>query len=147
MSGLVELVRDKLAAEVPALYGRVDGAAELAQLIDVGAVPQDSPAAFVLPLGFRARTGDAAAGMFRQRLDWGVGVVLFVSFADDATGARVLPEVEQLVRAVLAVVCGWVPPGAIGAFEATRGDLHSHNAGTAIFQVDFTVNEQLRIKR
>jgi len=87
---LIDDVVARLKAEVAALDQRVEGAAELSELVAAGKWPQRTPACWVLPLGFNAGNADAVTGMFTQMLSRSVGVVLFTRAAGDATGAKSL---------------------------------------------------------
>lgn len=143
------LARDlicRLEETVQLLAGRVKPAADLTELVRTGALPQSSVAAFVLPIGLRARTeGDAMAGAFTQMTDDIFGVVLIVRAAGDATGARALPTIDELVRAVIQAVCGWGPEEAIGVFRLARGQLLSVDAGSVQYQLDFAISDQIRV--
>lgn len=142
---LVTETKDRLNAQVAALTGRVEEVADLAELVRKNALPQKSPAAFVLPAGFNAGAADAAAGLFRQALDQTIAVVLIVEAAGDPKAKRALAAIDDLIDAVLVALCGWAPAGAIADMRALRGRLVSVNAGTVIYQLDFAVQEQLRI--
>jgi hypothetical protein len=143
---LVDPVITRIDDEVPALKGRVEGAAELAALVREDALPQVMPAAFVVPVGLQGGRADAVSGLFRQNYVEVVGVVLIVAAAGDATGALALPELQDLVGAGVTAVCGWAPDAAVGVFELRRGALVSLNAGAVIYQLDFGINSQLRIE-
>lgn len=136
----------RLDGAVAPLAGRLRGAADLAALMKQGGWPQASPAGFVLPLGLVARgQGDAAAGAFTQRVDELFGVVLSIRAADDVTGARALPKVDELVWAIIDAVCGWGPDEAIGVFQLRRGQLLQASAGHVVYQLDFALQHQVRI--
>src|SRR5258707_688737 len=107
----------RLNAQVPALAGRIEGAAQLAALVKEGALPNVTPAAFVLPLGLQGNPGDAVTGMFRQMIGDTIAVVLVISVAGDVTGAASQPEVDMLRDAVIAAVAGWAPGNQVGVFE------------------------------
>ena len=131
---------------MPQLTRRVEGAAELSELVKRKALPQASPSAFVLPLGLHAANqGDAGAGAFTQMVDEVFGVVLFVRASGDITGGRALPSIDMLVWAVIEAVCGWGPEDAIGVFHLRRGQLLSAEAGAVIYQLDFGLQSQVRI--
>ena len=142
---LIAAVRERIESQVADLAGRVEEVADLAELVRRGALPQRSPAAFVIPLGFNALAADAVTGLFRQSLDDVVGVVLVVEAAGDPKAKRAIDKVDVLKDAVLVAMCGWGPAGAIGEFRAQRGRLVSVAAGTVIYQIDFAIQDQLRI--
>jgi hypothetical protein len=143
---LVADLSARIMAEVAALSDRVEGAAELTELLRRKALPQASPFAFVLPLGLRARSeGDAATGAFLQMIDELFAVVLIVRSAGDVTGAKALPKIDELVRAVIDAVCGWAPDEAVGVFRLARGQLLAVDAGSVQYQLDFALQQQARI--
>ncbi|WP_242095496.1 hypothetical protein [Sphingomonas sp. CROZ-RG-20F-R02-07] len=142
----METVRDRLEA-IPALAGRIQGAAKLAQLTQAGAAVQANTAAFVLPLGLRGGKADAVSGMFRQSIDRLVGVVLMVRNLGDATGEKAFAELDPMIEAVIEALAGWAPDEAIGVYVLARGELVSISAGTITYQLDFALDDQLRIAR
>lgn len=143
---LVADLAARIADTVDGLSGRVQAAAELAELVRRKALPQASPFAFVLPLGLAGRSdGDAMAGAFTQMLDELFGVVLFVRTAGDVTGGKALPSIDELVWAVIAAVAGWGPDDVPGVFRVARGQLLSADAGAVIYQLDFALQQQVRI--
>lgn len=144
---LVADVQEELAARVPALAGRIGAALDLAELMRTGALPQQSPYAFVVPLGFDGGTPDAAAGLYRQPLTRGVGVVLFVSAPGDPRAEKALAAVDGLEAEILRAIAGKAPDDAIGVLSARRGRLVEIAAGTVIYQIDFALSDQLRIIR
>ena len=46
---------------------------------------------------------------------------------------------------VIEAVCGWAPDDAIGVFELRSAELVGAKDGALIFQLEFTLNDQLRI--
>jgi len=135
----------RLAAVCPQLAGRIGTALQFADAIAKNRLPQVSPAAFVLPLGLRGGAASAAAGMFVQSLDRLMGVVLVVRSAGDPLGARLADTLEPLIDAVIQGFAGWAPDGAIGVFRLQRAELVSLAEGAATFQIDFVLDDQLRI--
>jgi len=145
---LLDPIKARLEAEVPSLSRRVEGAAELSALVKAGQLPQVTPHAFLLPLGFRAERGESVTGLFTQVVADTVGVLLVERVAGDATGGKVLPKVEALADAVLGALAGWEPDAdAFDVLVPVRGDLVSLTAGTVMFQLNFAVRRQLRIAR
>lgn len=136
----------RIEARVADLAGRVQQAAELSELVRRKALPQASPFAFVLPLGLRARThGEAGAGSFVQTIDEAFAVILFVRASGDITGGKSLPTIDALAWAIIEAVCGWGPEDAIGVFHLRRGQLLSAEAGAVLYQLDFGLQQQVRI--
>jgi hypothetical protein len=136
---------------IPELHGRVQGVAALSALMTAGQVPQVTPAGFVLPLGLRGGSADAVTGMFRQQIAWTSGVVLVVRVAGDVTGAKANDILEPLIEAVILAIAGTDARGpdeaAIGVWRLSRGELLSLSAGVLIYQLDFAIDDQLRIAR
>jgi hypothetical protein len=138
---------DPLVATVPALAGRVHSAAKLSELMRNNALPQVCPAAFVLPLGLRGGRADVVTGLFRQEIEWLEGVLLVVRAAGDATGARAKAELRPLIRAVIMAIAGTAGPDDFGTWVVRKGELASLFAGTLTYQLDFAIDDQLRIAR
>ena len=140
---MIDAVIARLKDQAPALGGRVEGAAEFTALMQQNALPQSTPAAHVLPLGLQGGRAEAAAGAFTQLFDEAIGVVLTVR-GHDQTGARALAKVSDLIRDVIAALIGWGPDNEIGVFQLSRGQLVSIRAGVLVYQLDFTITDQLR---
>ena len=136
---------------IPDFHGRVQGAAALSALMSAGQAPQTTPAAFVLPLGLRGGAADAVTGLFRQQLAWSSGVVICVRVAGDVTGVKANEVLVPLIEAVILAIAGTDAIGphdeAIGVWRVSRGELLSLSAGLLVFQLDFTIDDQLRILR
>jgi hypothetical protein len=128
------VVEARLIAACPVLTGRVGTALQLADAMARNALPQITPAAFILPLGLRGGAANAAAGLYRQAIDRFLGVVLVVRSAADPLGQ-------------IAAIAGWAPDEAIGVYRLTRGELVSLAGGVATYQLDFALDDQLRIAR
>lgn len=142
---LVDQVIARLVVLVPDLGTRIEGAAELTALVTSGALPNVTPCAFVLPLGLRGGAASAVTGLFRQSVDEVVGVVLIVEAPGSDTGAPALPTIDALVNAVIAALCGWRPDAEIGVFQLARGALLQVSNGAVMYQLDFSIPDQLRI--
>jgi len=141
---LVSQFKERIEPRVTAL-GKLDEVMDLAELIDQGALPQRSPAGFVVPLGFDGRTPEDAAGLYVQKRVDGIAVVLVISAKGDPKAKRALEKIDELEPLVCHAVCGWVPEGASGDVNARRGRLVSVQNGVVIYQIDFEVQNQLRI--
>lgn len=141
---MLQEVIARLEASVPALVGRTEGAMQFADLMKRNALPQATPAAFVLPLGLIGGAADAATGAFTQMVDQAVGVVLVIrSF--DRTGARAADPLEALIADVLAALLGWGPDTAVGVLRLARGGIISMASGAVVYQLDFALADQLRV--
>jgi len=126
---------------------RVQGAAELTDLIARKALPNAPLWAFVLPAGIRVRDeGEASTGAFVQSIDEVFAIVLVVKSAGDPTGEKKLGELDQLIWAVIDAVAGEAPDDqAIGDYRLQRGQLVSVVTGAIFYQLDFAVQSQVRI--
>lgn len=140
-------VRTRLSAEVADLKGRVEFVAALAILVEQGALPQHEVCAFLVPLGFDDRGGESMANMHTQMLSEQFGVILCVKALGDTSAKRALPTIDALKDNVLHALVGWAPDNVIGVLRATRGRLVSVSKGLVIYQIDFAVQDQLRIER
>jgi hypothetical protein len=137
-------VMQRIQAKVPQLDKRIYGAADFANLMRTNALPKQTPSAYVLGLGLQGGTSDAGAGYYTQMFDRAIAVVLtFKSY--DATADRLLDGIEGLLDQVVAAVVGWGPNEEVGVFRLARGNLVSMKSGTVIYQIDFTIKDQLRI--
>lgn len=145
MTTLVEQVVDRIDNEVADLKGRVEFVADLAALVEAGAMPQNEVAAYVVDLGFDDRGGESAAGLHTQIIDSAIGVILCVRSHGDAGAKRAVPTVDALKDQIVGVVAGWAPDDAVDVFNVTRGRLVSVTAGLVIYQIDFRLADQLRI--
>lgn len=141
----VEPVIERLKLRVAALGGRVEGAAELAALVQEDILPDVTPAGYVLPLGLQGGVSDAATGLFRQSFSETIAVVLMERGAGDATGALALKPIDALIDATVLAIAGWAPNDEVGVFELRRGALLSLKAGAVMYQLDFAISDQLRI--
>jgi hypothetical protein len=142
---LVSDVITRLDATVPTLTGRIQSAADLSKLIAENALPQVTPAAFVLPLGFDASPNARMTGLHSQMLTERIGVVLLVGAAADATGALSLQAVDDLVEQVKVTLVGWAPVAGLDTFDVTRGRLTDLSAGLVFYQLDFSTTRLLRV--
>jgi hypothetical protein len=123
----------------------VEEAADLSALIKAGQLPQQSPCAYVLPLGFNTGPSDAVTGLYRQAYEPVIGIVLVVQALDDAKGRKALATIDALEQLLFERMCGWAPDGAAGVFRALRGRLISVADGLVIYQIEFALQDQLRI--
>lgn len=138
-------VTTRLLAKVPDLGNRIGTAAQLADAMAKNRLPQVTPAAFVIPLGLRGGQSNAATGLFRQGLDRLVGVVLVIRSAGDLLGEKASEELEPLIEKTIEAIAGWEPGSAIGVFRLGQGQLVSMNGGAVTYQLDFILDDQLRI--
>lgn len=143
---LVATVQDRLKTTVPALRNRVSAAADLMALLRENALPPVMPAAFVVPSGFDGGEPEAATHVFRQPRRDVISVVLVVSATDDPKAARALAPIDELIEATLRTLCGFAPDAnAPGVLYALRGRLASFVSAALFYQIDFALQNQVRI--
>lgn len=143
---LVADLSARIEDRVSVLAGRCHTALDLAELIKRKALPQASPSVFILPLGLIPRgSGEASTGVFTQMVDETFGVLIFVRSSGDVTGAKAQPLIDELIDDLIGAICGWGPQEAVGVFHLRRGQLHSASAGAVFYQLDFGLQQQVRI--
>ena len=140
-------VRDRVKAQVEAFApdSRMGNAAQFSTLVEGNQTPQQTPAAFVLPGPIQGGPVNAMTGAFVQDFRETVILVLFVKVAGDARGGRAIDEITPLIRAVVNAVAGWAPEDATGVFVLGSGELVGSQRGHLIYQLDFALEDQLRI--
>ncbi|MFV0642920.1 MAG: hypothetical protein ACK5NN_00215 [Sphingomonadaceae bacterium] len=141
----LDAVTARLEARVPALAGRLGNAADFAAVVERNAIPQITPAAFVLFAGLWGGTADLMTGLFRQDFKESVSVVLMDRVAGDPLGEKALRDVTPMVRNIIEAICGWGPEDAPGVFQLGQAELVGAKGGALVFQIDFTLNDQMRI--
>lgn len=139
-------IMERLNAEVTGLQGRIYGLASLAALTAKEAVPTVTPCAHVTPSGIVAPTRPPAiSGGFVQSIERGVAVFLSLRI-HDPNGARALDEAAGLIDAIILAIAGWEPTAdAIGVFEFRHAALRTLDRGVAIYEIAFSLPDQLRI--
>ena len=121
---MVPELKARIEATIPRLAGRTEGAADLAELSRQGAWPQHTPFAHVVPAGLQGLGATAAAGSFVQMYRELVSVVLTLRTYDLTSGDDV-PELHELIDAVLRAVAGWLSWISLsGVFPAGDAMLH-----------------------
>lgn len=141
---IADTIIARLKANVAALGNRVEGAAALAPLMDGNGLPATTPIVFVIPLGLDAGRAESSTGTHRQMMFLQWGILLVVDYAGDATGAETMPEVGTIAKAIREALAGF-QPGTDGVLDLKRERLVKLSKGTAFYQLDFNVDEQLRI--
>lgn len=136
---------------IAALGKRIQPAASLSELMARNQAPQTCPAAFVLPSGIRGGPAEAMAGLFKQDIAEMLSIVLFLRSAGDATGGKMTDVLVPIRNDVIRAIVGWAPQSdwlegeTVGEFSLSRGTLVSLSAGLLTYQLDFNLNDQLRI--
>lgn len=135
----------RLVAARPALTGRVGTSLQFSEALRTNTLAQVEFSAYLLPLALRGGAGTASTGVFQQPLDKLLSVLLVRRSISDPLGQRAADAFAEDIDAVVRAIAGWAPEDAIGVFELQRGELVSVAGGVATFQLDFSLNDQLRI--
>lgn len=138
-----EAIKARLQARVPALR-LIEDALSLTALTASQKLPLQSPAAYVVPAGVIGGKSEAMAGAFVQSVQDVTSIVLSVK-PHNATGAGKTESVGDLIRDVIEAVCGWAPAPGPGVYELRRCELQSMQGGIAVWRIDLSINDQLRI--
>lgn len=138
---LLTEVIERIGDRVPALAGRIRGAAEYQSSLRTRATLQG---AYVMPAGLRGGRVLDVTGGYIQHIDEIVAVVIVVP-DPNAVAARQLATIDELIRATIDAVCGWRPAEAIGPFQLLRAAMINLGNGALAYQIDLSLPSQLRI--
>ena len=141
---MIEAVTTRLGTQVPDLANRIDGAAEFSRLMKSGKLPAGGVRAYVLPLGLRGGAADAATGMFSQIVTRSIGILLLTQSVDGA-GERALARLSPLIDEIVHAIAGWAPNDESGVFTLRKADLILSGNGLLSYQIEFAIDDQLRI--
>jgi len=141
---MIGAVMARISVQVPEFAGRVEGGRGFVELIRARKLPARSIAAYVFPSGFTGARPDAAAGAYTQMLTHRTSVVLFVQ-SFDRTGAAALDRIDEVLERVVRALAGWAPGDEVGVFRLERGQLVEAGAGRLAYQLDFAIDDQMRI--
>lgn len=141
----VSEVTARVEGRVSALQGRLGNALQFAALVDRDQAPTVTPAGFVLLGPIIGSAADAVVGLFRQSIRETVSIVLFDRHAGDPTGAKIIDQLTPLVRAIVDAVAGWGPDDCPGVFALDRVEPVGVLQGAMLIQLDFSLDDQLRI--
>lgn len=142
---MIDQVIERLKAETS--LRKVSGAKSLSRIMKDGRVPAGTHAAFVVPLGLTGGTSDAMAGIFSQNFSQTIGVILMRNDFSSAHGSDSSDELQADIDQTIGVLAGWAPTGALGVFTVGRGQLVAAQDTEVVYQLDFTIQNQLRISR
>lgn len=140
---MIQVVVDRLKANVPELGDRVEGALELVKLVQDGRYPH-SKGAMVVPAGLRGGVAEVSTGMFQQNYAEAISVIV-VARATDRAGEKALKDLQPLIMQIVETIAGWAPDETVGVFELVDGRLASFVNSQVIYQVNFSINNELRI--
>ena len=138
-------VRARVEAKVPALVGRLQHAGDFARMVEKNQLPQVTPAGFVLPGGISGGKAEAMAGAYVQAFRERVLVAIVVRSAGDPLESRAIDQATPIVIDVINAVAGWGPDDAPGIFVLEQAELVGATQGALVFQIDFGLDDQLRI--
>jgi hypothetical protein len=141
----VDVITARLVAALPALAGRVGTTLQLSEAMRTSTLGQVDFSAYLLTLALRGGAASASTGVFSQRLDRMLSVLLVRRAIGDPLGEQVTDAFAVDIEAAICAIAGWAPDEAIGVFQLDRGELVSVAGGVATFQLDFSLNDQLRI--
>lgn len=136
-----------LIKEIPAFQGRVQGALQLARLQQQNQLPQVTPAAFVIPTGLTGGNVTAISGIYRQSVGESVAVVIVIRSADDPRSARAADPLAAICWEVIHALAGIEMGDIDGQLQFRRGYLVSLADSAAVYQLDFDLQDQMRIPR
>lgn len=136
--------RARIEARVPEIK-RFGSAADFAAVVANNRLPTTTPIAYVLFSGLQGGKPSASAGIFLQSYDEVLTVILADRITADPTGDKALKDIAPLVAKVVEAVCGWGPDDASGVFVLRGAELVGAKDSQLIFQIEFTLDDQLRI--
>lgn len=140
---LVEAVTARLQGLVPTDLRKVEGAADMMALMKANALPQQTPAAHVVPVGLRGGARQDVAGAFVQDIEETIGVTITMR-GNDPAGSRALSRVGGVIAAVIAALVGWGPDNEPGEFRLVRGVVLRIDAEALVYLIEFAIPLQLR---
>ncbi|WP_339636168.1 hypothetical protein [uncultured Sulfitobacter sp.] len=123
---------------------RVEGAAGFTAIMERRAWPENTPAAYVIPVSLAGGTATGGANSYVQATVETIGVVLILR-PNDRLGTRGIEPVEGLKADVIAALAGWAPGDQTGDFTLKGGRMTNVQAGACAYQIDFAISDQLRI--
>lgn len=144
MLPLIPALIARIAAQVPELHGRVEGAISLARLMAQNALPHQTPAAFAMPGAITGGKPGGIDGLFRQAVQREVTVVL-VMRASDPGASRAIDPVELLIERIATAVAAWQPDPGLPPFELRSVRPGTAAGGVLTYDLTFTLADELRI--
>ena len=141
---MFDQVKTRLGARVPELAGRIHLADDFSRLMAENRLPTHSLTAYLVPVGLTGQTPNAGAGAFVQPFQDVLGVVLFLR-AIDQTGRRALERLDDFLMDVITAIAGWAPSDVVGVYQLKTARLIRSTQGALAYQIDFSINNELRI--
>lgn len=140
---MIDAVIARLNSTVTALEGRVEPVLALAEMMRSGSLPETATA-IVSPVGLQGGPGETGAGYFAQNYNETISVLL-IARVYDQTGRRALAKISPLTKDVVEAVAGWCPDDEVGVFHLVRGGVVSLKSGVLLYQIEFSIQDELRI--
>lgn len=144
LAPMIDAIMARLADQVPDLAGRIEGAANLAELMRQNKLPQVTPALNVIPSGIGGGKAVAMLNDYRQDVERQYAVILTIR-SYEATGGQVQPDAEALIERIIMALVGWTPrTDTRGVFRLVRCFLANMQAGTLAWQIEFSIPDAIR---
>jgi hypothetical protein len=137
-------VRDRLATKAPE-FGTLGTAAQFAQVIEEGQLPQTELSGFVLPGPISGGVVTSTTGLFVQSFTEQVWVVLVIRSVAGELGEGSVDQLPDLVRTVIEGVVGWGPDDAPGVFALGSAELVGSKDGAVLYEIHFGLLDQMRV--
>lgn len=140
---MLDAVETRLSALVPDLAGRIDHLLSLERILKRGGLPETTTA-FLIPLGLTGGKVEYATGEIHQDTVETLGVLLALR-SHDRTGEAAIARLRDLRTQVVEALLGWSPGSEFGEFTLRRASLGPVAAGSVLYLLEFSINDQLRI--
>ncbi len=142
---MIAAIRTRMAAKIPDLAGRIDGAAEFAAALERDTLPQADFFAYVIPAGAQGTAPTAMAGLFVQPVRRQIAVLLGFR-SHSPTAERALGDIRTRIDQAVAAICGWAPADDIpGVFELQSEALFGFRKGAVFYQLQFAITDRLEV--
>ena len=135
--------KTRLEAEAPLLRD-VHGAGAFSALIAAKVAPTTTPVAYVVPVAMRGGSNEDSAGAFVQNTDETLSVIIMLR-SNDRVGDKGVEPIIAVRDQVIASIAGWTPSTQTGSFALRGAKMTSVVAGLLVYQVEFSISDQLRI--
>ena len=140
---MFELVKDRLEAEATLLRD-VNGAGAFSALVKANVKPTTTPVAYLVPVALRGGSNEDSAGAFIQNTEETLSVIIMLR-SNDRVGDKGVEPIIAVRDQVISVLAGWTPSGQVGSFALRGAKMTSVVAGLLVYQVEFSITDQLRI--
>lgn len=140
----IDAIMARVADQVPELAGRIEGAANLAEMVRTNKLPQVTPALNVMPLGVIGGKPISMLKNYRQDVDRQFALVLTIQ-TYEAQGARAQPDIEALIERLVTAIVGWTPQATTrGVFRLIRWWLVNIEGGALSYQIEVAIADAIR---